>query len=72
MSIRAKLWSYVGKHCHGACTLSRKGQMCQCKFDRNYERQCMENPGGVKPFSKLDNVIKRVKDAKAKNNTPAV
>lgn len=60
MSIRAKTWSYVGKHCFQACQLSRKGQMCQCKFDRKYERQCMEDPGGKKNAKK------------AKVNTPAV
>ena len=65
MSIRAKTWSYVGKHCHQPCLRSRKGEMCQCKFDRKYERQTIENPGGRKKVS-LEAVLKRVKDAKAK------
>jgi hypothetical protein len=62
MSIRAKTWSYVGKHCFQACTLSRAGKMCQCKFDRKYERNTIENPGDKKK-------VKNAKSKKAKDNS---
>lgn len=34
---RPKRWTYRGQHCFRACNLSRKGEMCQCKFDRKFE-----------------------------------
>lgn len=49
MSIAPKSFHYQGKHCFQACQASMNGKMCQCKFDRRYERQCFEEPGKVTP-----------------------
>lgn len=49
MSIMGKSFHYQGKHCFAPCAASRQMKMCQCRFDRRYERQCMEHPGDVTP-----------------------
>lgn len=40
---------YVGQHCNGWCETRKNGNECQCTYDRDYERQCMEQPGKVTP-----------------------
>lgn len=31
-------WNYHGLHCAKLCATARAGKMCQCRFDRRYER----------------------------------
>ena len=41
--------NYVGQHCNGWCETHLNGKECQCTYDREYERLCLENPGVVIP-----------------------
>jgi hypothetical protein len=42
-------YQYKGQHCNGWCQLACEDKPCQCKFDREYERTCIEHPKQVTP-----------------------
>lgn len=47
-------YTYEGIHCASQCSLARSGKMCQCRYDRLYERQTMEHPGTGVPKIKAE------------------
>lgn len=68
MSCRPKRWTYRGQHCFKPCLASRKGEMCQCKFDNSKAGQIDKK----KRAEILKSIKEKVDAYKAKNNTTAV
>lgn len=42
--IDERYFTYEGKHCYNECSLAQAGKMCQCQYDRLYERYAFEHP----------------------------
>jgi hypothetical protein len=53
MNHNTKYFRYVGQHCSKPCLISQSGKICQCKYDRKYERQSFERPDLDPPKIKI-------------------